>query len=113
MSSNTHLRKRSDGDSTEVIAKWMRRCGLPLAILAWSVVALLRLWLAGHVLQTLLLLTLAALLAYALSPAMKFLEHVMPRFLAILMVYLIVFGARSRAPLSGCTHGDRAVRFAL
>jgi len=95
MSSNTHLRTRSDADSTAVIAKWMRRCGLPLAILAWSAVALLLLWLAGHVLQTLLLLTLAALLAYALSPAVKFLEHVMPRFLAILMVYLIVFGALS------------------
>jgi predicted PurR-regulated permease PerM len=66
-----------------------------LAILAWTGVALLILWLAGHVIQTLLLLTFAALLAYALAPAVKLLERVMPRFLAILLVYLIVLGALS------------------
>jgi predicted PurR-regulated permease PerM len=95
MSSNTRLRNKSDVDSTAVIATWMRRCGLPLAILAWSAVALLLLWLAGHVIQSLLLLTIAALLAYALAPAVKLLERVMPRFLAILIVYLLVLGALS------------------
>src|SRR6266568_4043334 len=95
MSSNTHPRTTRDVDSVAVIAKWMRRVGLPLAILAWTGVALLLLWLAGHVIQTLLLLTLAALLAYALTPAVKFLQRVMPRFLAILIVYLIVLGALS------------------
>jgi len=64
-----------------------------LAILAWTGVALLILWLAGHVIQALLLLTFAALLAYALAPAVKLLERVMPRFLAILLVYLVVLGA--------------------
>jgi predicted PurR-regulated permease PerM len=78
-----------------VIALWVRRCGLPFAILAWTGVALLILWLAGHVIQTLLLLTLAALFAYALAPAVKFLERVMPRFLAIIIVYLIILGALS------------------
>ena len=75
MSSNTRLRNKSDVDSTAVIATWMRRCGLPLAILAWSAVALLLLWLAGHVIQSLLLLTIAALLAYALAPGVKLLER--------------------------------------
>lgn len=93
MSSNTHFHKRSDGDSTAVIATWMRRCGLPLAILAWSAIALLILWLAGHVTQALFLLTIGALFAYALAPAVKLLGHVMPRFLAILLVYLLVLGA--------------------
>src|SRR6266851_3962884 len=93
MSSNTRLRNKSDVDSTAVIATWMRRCGLPLAILAWSAVALLILWLAGHVIQTLFLLIIAALLAYALAGAVKLLERVMPRFLAILIVYLLVLGA--------------------
>jgi len=64
-----------------------------LAILAWTGVALLILWLAGHVIRTLLLLTFAALFAYALAPAVKLLERVMPRFLAILLVYLVVLGA--------------------
>lgn len=94
MSSNTRSRATRDIDSA-VIAKWIRRCGLPFAILAWTGVALLILWLAGHVIQTLLLLTMAALLAYALAPAVKLLERVMPRFLAILIVYLIVLGALS------------------
>ena len=93
MSSNTRPRTTRDVDSVAVIAKWMRRCGLPLAILAWTGVALLILWLAGHVIQALLLLTFAALLAYALAPAVKLLERVMPRFLAILLVYLVVLGA--------------------
>ncbi len=95
MSSNPRPRTTRDVDSVAVIATWMRRVGLPLAILAWTGVALLLLWLAGHVIQTLLLLTFAALLAYALAPAVKLLERVMPRFLAILLVYLVVLGALS------------------
>ena len=95
MSSNTRPRATRDVNSVVVIATWMRRVGLPLAILAWTGVALLILWLAGHVIQTLLLLTFAALFAYALAPAVKLLERVMPRFLAILIVYLIVLGALS------------------
>jgi len=76
-----------------VLATWVRRCGLPFTILAWTGVALLLLWLAGQVIQTLLLLTLAAVLAYALAPAMTILARVMPRFLAIVVVYLVVLGA--------------------
>src|SRR5437764_3604483 len=95
MSSNTRPRTTRDVDSATVIATWIRRVGLPLAILAWTGVALLILWLAGHVIRTLLLLTFAALFAYALAPAVKLLERVMPRFLAILLVYLVVLGALS------------------
>lgn len=83
------------GDSVAMIAKWIRRCGLPFAILGWTGVALLLLWLAGHILQTLLLLTIAALLAYALSPMVKLLARIMPRLLAILIVYLVILGALS------------------
>jgi predicted PurR-regulated permease PerM len=93
MSAPTRPRTARDGDSVAVIATWARRCGLPFAILAWTGVALLILWLAGQVIQTLLLLTLAAVLAYALAPAVTFLARVMPRFLAILVVYLVVLGA--------------------
>jgi predicted PurR-regulated permease PerM len=95
MSPHTRPRTARDVDSVAVIATWMRRVGLPLAMLAWTAVALLILWLAGHVIQALLLLTFAALLAYALAPAVKLLERVMPRFLAILLVYLVVLGALS------------------
>ncbi len=95
MSTNIRPRTNRDSDPTAVIAKWMQRVGLPLAILAWTGVALLILWAAGHIIQTLLLLTVAAVLAYALAPAVKFLERVMPRFLAILIVYLLVLGVIS------------------
>ncbi len=91
----TNVRSRTDRntDPTSVIAKWTRRCGLPLAILAWATVVLLILWLAGHIIQTLFLLIVAALLAYALAGVVKFFERVMPRFLAILIVYLLVLSA--------------------
>jgi predicted PurR-regulated permease PerM len=92
MSTPTHPRQTHDTDSLAVLAKWVRRCGLPFAILAWTGVALLILWLAGQVIQTLLLLALAAVLAYALAPAVTLLARVMPRFLAILVVYLVVLG---------------------
>src|SRR5207247_6027458 len=47
---------------------------------------------AGYVARTILLLVIATLLAYALSPLVTLLERVVPRFLAILLVYLIVLG---------------------
>ena len=72
MFSNTRPRTTRDVDSMVVITRWIRRCGLPFAILAWTGVALLILWLAGHMIQTLLLLTFTALLAYALTPDVEF-----------------------------------------
>lgn len=92
---NTRPLPARDIDSMAVTAKWIRRCGLPLAILAWTAVVLLLLWLVGHVIQTVLLLAIAALFAYALAPAVNILKRVMPRFLAILVVYLILLGALS------------------
>ena len=90
---NTRPRPGRPADPTAVIAKWIPRFGLPLAILAWIGVTLLILWLAGHILHTLVLLAIPGLLAYALAPAAKFLERVMPRVLAILAVFLIVLAA--------------------
>ncbi|MGH2495715.1 MAG: AI-2E family transporter [Ktedonobacteraceae bacterium] len=93
MALNVRPRANRNVDPTSIIAKWARRCGLPLTILAWAAVALLILWLAGHVIQTIFLLIVAGLLAYALAGIVKLLERVMPRFLAILIVYLLVLSA--------------------
>src|SRR5436305_13205305 len=93
MSSNTRPRATRDVNSVVVIATWMRRVGLPLAILAWTGVELLIAWLAGHVIQALLLLTFAVLFAYALAPAVKLLARAIPRFLAVLLVYPVVLAA--------------------
>src|SRR5438270_13383379 len=74
------------------VTKWVRRVLIPLAILAWAGVGILILWAAGYVARTILLLVIATLLAYALSPLVTLLARMMPRFLAILFVYLIVLG---------------------
>ena len=74
---------------------WARRRDIPIAILAWTALAAVILWGAGHIASTILLLVLAALLAYALAPGVKLLERVMPRFLAILIMYIVVLGVVS------------------
>src|SRR6266851_2432869 len=68
---------------------------IPLATLAWIGLVAVILWAASHVVRSLILLTIAALFAFALAPTVKLLERVMPRFLAILVVYIIVFSAIS------------------
>lgn len=75
------------------VARWLRRLLIPLAILAWAGVGILILNAAGYVTRTLLLLGISILLAYALSPLATFFARAMPRLLAILIVYLLVFGA--------------------
>ena len=81
--------------STAIIAKWARRCGRPIAILAWLGVAFVILWAAGYVIRMLLILLIAALLAFAATPLVKILHRIMPRLPAILIVYLLVFSGLS------------------
>lgn len=76
-------------------AKWARRRDIPIAILAWTALAFVVLWGMGHIIRSILLLTIAALLAYALAPGVKILQRFMPRFLAILIIYLVVLSAIS------------------
>ncbi|GCE05333.1 AI-2E family transporter [Dictyobacter aurantiacus] len=76
-------------------ARWARRLYIPLAILAWIALAAVILWGASHIARALLLLIIAAILAYAIAPAARMLERFMPRFAAIAIVYLIVLGAIS------------------
>lgn len=84
---------KSEATQVQILAaKWSRRRDVPLAILAWAGVVILIIWMAGHIITTILLLVVAALLAYALAPAVGILGRVMPRFLAILIVYLIFLG---------------------
>ena len=74
---------------------WARRRDIPIALLAWIALAAVVLWGASHIASTILLLVLAALLAYALAPGVKILERFMPRFLAILIMYIVVLGVVS------------------
>ena len=81
--------------SESTTTTWARRRDIPIALLAWTAVVFVALWGAGHIVRTILLLVIAALLAYALAPGVKVLQRVMPRFLAILIMYLLVLGAVS------------------
>src|SRR5258708_22565863 len=90
MSDNPRLLVTSRSDVTK--DKWARRRDIPIAILAWTALIAIVLWGAGHIMRTLIILAIAALLAYALVPAVTFLQRFMPRFVAILIVYLLAVG---------------------
>jgi predicted PurR-regulated permease PerM len=68
--------------------RWARRRDAAIAVLGWLIIVALVVWAASHVIRALLILIVAALLAYALMPAVKFLSRFLPRPLAILVVYL-------------------------
>lgn len=78
-----------------VKSKWAERRDIPIAILAWIALGLFTLWAASFVTRTILVVIVAALLAYALAPAVRLLHRIMPRVLAILIVYLFVLGGIS------------------
>jgi len=69
---------------------WLRRLIISLTLLTWIALAFVLVWLIGRVAQALLLLAIGALLAYVLYPLVRFLQHVMPRFLAVIIVYLLI-----------------------
>lgn len=75
--------------------KWAIRRDIPIALLAWIALVAVVIWAASHIARTLLVLAIAALLAFALAPAVKLLQRIMPRFVAILIVYLIVLSGIS------------------
>ncbi len=68
--------------------RWQRALYLPLTILAWLAVALIIFWLLGHVLRTIVIAVLAALLSFALSPLVNLLKRHMSRPLAVAIAYL-------------------------
>lgn len=79
-------------DTAAVLRMWASRLLIPLAILAWGVLLYFTLVLAGHVVQTLTFIAVAVVIAYALGPIVNRLSRRLPRWLAILIAYL-VFGA--------------------
>lgn len=74
---------------------WLRRLIIALTILAWMAIGAVVLLVAQRMIGTLILLIAAALLANLLYPLVQFLQRFMPRFLAIIAVYLVAVGALS------------------
>jgi predicted PurR-regulated permease PerM len=65
---------------------------VPLVILAWLAVLVVVGWLLGHLTKTILLVVLAAVLAFALTPLANRFARWMPRALALGLAYLIGVG---------------------
>lgn len=75
-------------DPSPANERWARRRDAAIAVLGWLIIVALVVWAASHVIRALLILIVAALLAYALMPAVKFLSRFLPRPLALVVVYL-------------------------
>ncbi len=67
---------------------WARRRDTGLALVCWAALIAASVWLLSHVLRAVVMLIIAALLAYALAPFVAYLRRWMPRWLAILLVYV-------------------------
>jgi predicted PurR-regulated permease PerM len=71
---------------------WAERRDQIVVALGITAFVIFGLWLAGHISRALILLVVAALLAYALAPAVRFFRRFMPRGLALAVVYLVLVG---------------------
>ena len=77
----------SDTGSTR---SWYRRLIILLTLLAALVLAVMLLSGISHIITSLLVVVIAALIAYAIAPVVDIFHKIMPRPLAILLAYLIV-----------------------
>lgn len=90
--SNQSQRANKNHDISTSTSQWVRRLIISLTIFVWIALGIIALNAAGYIIGTLLVFIVASLLAYAIAPVVRLLQRVMPRFLAILLVYVIVFG---------------------
>jgi predicted PurR-regulated permease PerM len=72
-----------------VPASWLRALVLPLIVLAWLVLAVLFIWVLSHFTRTILILTLATILAFAVTPLANFFGRWFSRPISIGLAYLI------------------------
>lgn len=76
--------------------RWPRALLIPLVILAWLAVIVVLGWLLGHVARTLLMVVLAVVVAFAVTPVVNLLARFLPRMAALALTYvlaaLVVFG---------------------
>ena len=73
--------------------RWARRRDASLTILLWLLLFAAAIWLLSHVAHAAIILALSILLSYALVPPVQILSRYMPRWLAIIIVYLAILGA--------------------
>jgi predicted PurR-regulated permease PerM len=73
--------------------RWVRALLLPLIILAWLAVVVLAFWLLGHVTRAVIMLVLAGVIAYAITPLVNRLSTKLHRHLSLGIAYVVCFGA--------------------
>ncbi len=71
---------------------WTRRLIILLTILAAIGLGILLLLVASYITTTILIFIVASLIAYAIMPVVEFCQRIMPRWLAIVLVYVLVLG---------------------
>jgi len=88
-----HARAAVSADATyPAYPAWARRRDVTLTLFLWVVLAVAGLWVGVYLLRPLLIIALAALLAYAVSPAVRLLSRIVPLPAAIVLIYLVLVG---------------------
>jgi predicted PurR-regulated permease PerM len=82
--------KEQSRTDTNTMRIWNSRLVILLTILAAIALAATILWGISHITTSVLVVVIAALIAYAIAPAVELLHKIMPRALAILLPYLFV-----------------------
>jgi predicted PurR-regulated permease PerM len=72
------------------ITVWQRRFFIVMTILGWLALAIAIIWGIGQIIEPLVLLGFAALLAYLIFPLVRLFERHMPRVMAILVSLLVL-----------------------
>src|ERR1700730_15086429 len=89
----TPLSEGADKKTGTVPAIWIKRLVISLTFLIWLVLVMIVARLLGYISTALLILVMAALVAYAVLPLVELFQRIMPRPFAILLVYLVILGA--------------------
>lgn len=63
---------------------------LPITFITWFIVIGILFWLLGHISHTIIVMFIAALIAYTLLPAARFLNKYMPRIMALILIYVVI-----------------------
>lgn len=92
MTFSTPSSEGADKKAGIVPAIWVKRLVISLTFLIWLILVILVARLLGYVSTALLILAMAALVAYAVIPLVAFFQRIMPRPVAILLVYLVILG---------------------
>ncbi len=89
MSSSLH-RRSSLRESSSFRSVWLGRLIVSLTALVWIALGGAIFWIVGHAIGAVILLCIAAILAYAIFPLVKILQRILPRPIAILIVYVVI-----------------------